>query len=306
MVKYSSNDILLIVKEGEFMIIGNINKLLVERKTDLGYALKEDDVEIFLHNNDCNQTETEIGSIVNAFLFFDHKGRLTATLETPLITIDDCDFVEVVDSLAFGVFVNIGTRKDILFSSDDLPLNRSLWPQKGDKVYAYLQNKRDKALVIKLATREDYLDIKVEAEPSVFGSKLQVRVLRMATEGVNVISDEGYLGFIHFSEYKEEPRMGELFEARVINVREDGEINLSLLLQKELAMTDDATTIIDYLEKNDGVLLLCDKSTPGEIDDVLEMSKAAFKRALGRLLKENKVEQDLAHKCVTLVEEDEN
>jgi predicted RNA-binding protein (virulence factor B family) len=287
------------------MIIGSINKLLVDRKTDLGYVLKEEDVEIFLHNNDCNQMEPEAGSIVNAFLFFDHKGRLTATLEHPLITTVDCDFVEIVDVMPFGVFVNIGIRKDILFSSDDLPLNRALWPQVGDQVYAYLQNKRNKALLVELASREDYEDIKVAAEPSIFGFKLQVRVLRIATEGVNVMSEEGYLGFIHYSEYKDEPRLGQLLEARVIKVKEDGEINLSLLLQKELAMTDDAQTILDYLLENDGVMLLYDKSSPEAIDDLLNMSKAAFKRALGRLLKENKVKQDVLHNCVTLIEEDE-
>jgi uncharacterized protein len=285
------------------MIIGNINKLLVERKTDIGYILKENDNEVFLHRNDTNYKEPEVGSTVNAFLFYDHKGRLAATLDVPFITTIDCDFVEVVDIVPYGVYVNIGIRKDVLLSSDDLPLNRTLWPKVGDQVYAYLQNDRNKALLIELAGREDFLDIKVDAEPSLFGKKLKVRVLKMGAEGVNVISEEGYLGFIHHTEYKEEPRLGQLIEARVIHVKDDGEINCSLLPQKELALEEDTAAIYEYLVKNDGVLPLCDKSDPDEISDLLNMSKAAFKRALGRLLRQNKVEQDLENKCVTLIEE---
>lgn len=289
------------------MRVGNINKLLVIRKTDIGYVLREpdhEDVDYFLHNNDCAGKDPEIGSLVNAFMFYDHKGRLAATLEMPLITTTDCDFVEVVDIVNYGVYVNIGIRKDVLLSKDDLPLNRELWPQVGDKVYAYLQTDRDKALLIDLGTREDFLDIKEEAPEDVLGKKLQATVIYMGPAGVNIITDENYLGFIHNSEYKEEPRLGETLEARVINVKADGEINLSLIPQKEIAIKDDTQAILDYLESNDGFMPLWDKSSPEEIEDVLNISKAAFKRAVGTLMKQGLIVQDKENKCITLKEEE--
>lgn len=286
------------------MKIGHINKFKVERKTNLGYILKDQDIEVFLHQNDCGGREPEIGSEVSAFVYFDHQGRVAATLDKPLITTVDCDFVKVVDVMPYGVFVDIGIRKDILLSADDLPLNKALWPKPGDEVYAYLKLQKKRALLIDLATREDFLDIKVPADPSVFGQKLNVRVIKIGAEGVNVISTEGYLGFIHHTEYREEPRLGALIEARVTYVRPDGEINLSLLPRKEMAMVEDQETIYQFLKQNDGVLPICDKSSPEEINALLNMSKASFKRALGGLLKKRLVKQDLENKCIVLIEED--
>lgn len=280
--------------------IGNMNRMVVERQSDLGYILKLEDEEVLLHHNDTAGVEVQIGSTVNAFLFYDHKGRVAATLQVPYITSVDCDFVKVVDVVGHGCYLDIGIRRDVLLSADDLPIDKSLWPQVGDEIYAYLKIDRDKALLIEMASKEDYIDIKVEAEPSLYGKKIQVRPIFVGAEGINVISTEGYLGFIHRTEYRDEPRLGQLVEARVIFVKDDGELNLSLIPQKEIALQDDAELIYAYLEEHEGVLHLTDKSTPEEINEKFNMSKAAFKRAVGHLLKDKKIEQDLDKREIRL------
>ncbi len=289
--------------EGEEMEAGKMINLKVDRESDLGYILSNGnrEEEILLHYNDCAGNTCQIGDEVNVFLYFDHKKRLSATLETPKITVFDCNWVKVVNVVSFGVFVDIGTKKDVLCSSDDLPLNKQIWPQVDDMLYAYLVNDNDKGFLLKLATREDFLEIKQDAPKDVYGNKLEVRVIRIGSEGINVISNEGYLGFIHHSEYKEERRLGSLVEGRVINVKLNNELNLSLIPQKEIAMIDDTELILNYINTHDGKMPLGDASSPDEIKSILDISKAAFKRAIGKLMRENKVVQNDDKKVTSIL-----
>ncbi|HEY8363966.1 MAG TPA: S1-like domain-containing RNA-binding protein [Haloplasmataceae bacterium] len=285
------------------MEAGKMSQLIVIRESDIGYILSNDNRtdEILLHYNDTAGRKLNIGDRVKVFLYIDHKKRKAATLETPKITVFDCDWVEVVDVVNFGIFVDIGIRKDILLSKDDLPLNKELWPQVGDLLYAYLENDNDKALLLKLANRNEFLDIAQKAPSDLYGKKVLARVVKIVHEGVNVFTTDNYLGFIHHSGYKKTPRLGSLIEARVINVKENGEINLSLIPQKEIALKDDSDTILDYLHNHFGKMPLGDASSPEEIKKVLGISKAAFKRALGKLMKERKVSQNQEKTITSLV-----
>ncbi|QVK18601.1 hypothetical protein KHQ81_02470 [Mycoplasmatota bacterium] len=284
------------------MEAGKMTQFTVERETDIGYILSDGhkENEIFLHYNDCDGRNLQDGEVVDAFLYFDHKNRIAATLQKPKITVFDCDWVEVVDVVYFGVYVNIGIRKDILLSSDDLPLDANLWPQIGDLLYANLYNDNDKGLLLELASKDDFLEIKVNAPSEIYGNKIQARVFNLGKHGVNVITNEGYLGFIHHSEYKEEPRLGGLVEGRIINVKANGEINLSLIPQKEIAINDDTELIMDYLNSNSGNMPLGDASSPDEIKSLLGISKSAFKRAMGKLIKDNKIIQNQEKKITSL------
>lgn len=282
------------------MEAGKVSKLRVLRQSDIGYILTDEISEVLLHFNDCTNQELNVNDVVETFIYFDHKGRRAATLQIPKITVFDCDWVEVVSVVNYGAFVNIGIRKDILLSVDDLPEDHSLWPKVGDKLYAYLLNDNDKGLLIKFAMKDDFLDIKVDAPKEVLGKKIKAKVYNIGKVGINVYTEEGYLGFIHENEFKEKIRLGEEIEGRVIDVKNNNEINMSLIPQKEIAITDDSELIINYLNDNDGKMPLCDKSTPEEIRDILNMSKSAFKRAVGKLLKEHKVTQNIDKREVYL------
>ena len=97
------------------MIIGNINKLEVVRKTDIGYMLGNKSEEVFLHANESKNKELKEGDIVDAFLYYDYKGRVAATLETPLIRLGMDAFLKVVEvKRDLGVFVDMGISKDLL------------------------------------------------------------------------------------------------------------------------------------------------------------------------------------------------
>lgn len=277
------------------MEAGKIYTLTVLRETEIGYILGDSKSidEVFLHRNDCGSIIPKVGEKYRAFLYYDHKKRLCATLLIPKITVFDCGFGEVKTVTNFGVFVDIGINKDILLSSDDLPKQKHLWPQAGDVVFGYLVNDNN-GLLFELGTRDDFEDFKKSAPKELKGNKIKGRVMRIVEEGVNIFTNEGYLGFIHKSQLKDPLRLGLEITGRVINVKDDGEINLSLLPQKELAIKDDKKLILDYLASHGGKMPLGDESTPEEITRVLNISKARFKRALGALLKEDKVYQAIS------------
>ena len=267
------------------ILIGDMNRLTVNRKTDIGYMLDSSDGEIFLHNNESMHMPLKAGDEVDAFLYFDQKGRLAATLKKPLITISRPGFLEVTDVLShLGVFLHMGIAKDILLSIDDLPLHKDLWPQKGDKLYVTIKVKGK--LVAKIASKQDV--ILKPGTPLEVKQKIEAYVQKIGKEGVNLLSEEGYPVFVHHSMIKETLRLGEKKEVRITFISEKGYTG-SLIEQKEVLLFDDANRILTHLIRYGDLNLTAD-SRPEEIEQTFQMSKKAFKRALGTLYRERKVD----------------
>ncbi|GAE94822.1 S1 RNA binding domain [Gracilibacillus boraciitolerans JCM 21714] len=269
--------------------IGTIQTLEVLRKIDTGYVLEDD---ILLHNNETD-TELEAEQSVKVFIYQDKKGQTVATTQLPAIQIDRYGWAEVVEVLPhLGAFVNIGTTKEILVSKDDLPLFENVWPMIGDKLYVSLGKDRKGRLLALPATEIVFERELFEPAPDdLLNANISGRIYDTDREGSACITEEGYRGFIHHTERKEEPRLGELVKGRVIDVKEDGSINISLRPLKKYSMGEDADMILARLEESNGVIPFSDKSDPEDIRDTFKISKAAFKRALGKLMKERKVEQ---------------
>ncbi|WP_226034793.1 CvfB family protein [Aquibacillus saliphilus] len=270
---------------------GTIETLSVLRKIDTGYVLTNGEDEVLLHISESNDDLKEKDDIT-VFLYQDKKGQLISTMTIPTVQFDAYDWAEVVEVVdKLGVFVNIGIKKEILVSNDDLPLFESVWPQVGDMLYVALDNDQKERLIAKPVTEDDFGGQWDQAPESLDKSPINGRVFHTNKEGSVIITEEGYRGFIHNSERKQEPRLGEWVNGRVIEVKADGTLNVSLLPLKQDSLVQDSQTIVNYLEKNEGMMHFSDKSDPTDIKNTFNISKAAFKRALGRLMKENKVEQ---------------
>lgn len=272
--------------------VGTVERLTVDRETPLGYMLSDGYLEdaVFLHRNEV-EGEISVDDKVEVFLYTDQKGRLSASMAIPM-GLEEHEWMEVVDVVPdLGVFINIGISKDALVPADDLPVFESIWPQVGDHLLCRLKTDRRGMLIGKLATQDVMLDRSVIAPKSLLNNNIQGTVYRLLKVGSYIVTNEGYVGFIHNSERKEEPRLGSVVEGRVIDVKEDGTINVSLLPRKQEAMTDDAETIMMYLQSRNGAMPYSDKSAPEDIAERFNMSKAAFKRALGKLMKDGKITQ---------------
>lgn len=275
------------------MIPGTKMTLTVSHDAPFGYFLTDGEQEILLHHNDMTCEELTENEEIEVFLYQDRQGRLAATMELPTITIHTFGWTEVEEvKQGAGVFVNIGIDKGMLLSKDDLPPLERVWPQVGDEVYCSLEIGKNGRLFVKLAKEADFDEIANRADAAMFNKNIIGRIYRTLYAGSFIFTDDGYLGFIHESERKEEPRIGEKVTGRVIDIKEDGTINVSLLPRKHEAMGEDAEKVLAYMGTRNGAMPYWDKSQPEDIEARFGMSKGAFKRALGMLMKAGKVYQE--------------
>lgn len=265
--------------------IGEINQLTVVRKTDIGYMLDNEPELVFLHNNDTNHQILNPKDVVSAFIYFDNKGRIAATLKKPLITINRPSFLEVTAvNPSLGVFLDMGINKELLLSKDDLPLNINLWPQKGDTLFVSLKLKG--RLVAKFG---DLSDPSLNpSEPLVLKQTVEAIVQKIGKQGINLITKQGHVIFVHESLIKEEVRYGEVVNVKITYISEKG-YSGSLGAQKEVQMHEDARNILSYIIRH-GSMNLDSNSSSEEIYETFKLSKKAFKRALGTLYKQRKID----------------
>jgi uncharacterized protein len=272
---------------------GLVYTLKVVRKTDLGFVLKLDEEnEVLLHRSEALQTHEE-GNEVEVFLYQDHEGRLAATETLPKVRLDSLAWLDVAGvNHKLGVFLSIGIKKDVLLSKDDLPQSWEEWPQIGDAIYSGLKLDKKGRLFADLATEEEMVEQAVSATSEVFNKQTSGHVYKLNEAGVLLFTEDQYIGFIHHDELTVKPRLGQKLDARITFVRDDGRVNMSMRPRKEQAYTEDSERIYQYLRANKGQMPLTDKSSPEEIKETLGMSKAAFKRAIGKLLKEEQIIQE--------------
>lgn len=273
-------------------LIGQTATLTVARKAAFGYFLTDGNDDVLLHFNQAKQ-ELEEGDEVEVFLFVDSEGRVSASTNIPEIAVGHYGWVKVTDTNPrIGVFLNIGLPKDILLGIDDLPVHKSVWPTIGDLVYITLKLSSNNLLYAKLATDPIIESISVKATRQDFNKNVQGHIYRTAKVGSWIYTIEGFKGFIHESQRGQEPRLGEKVEGRIIDVKEDGTVNVSLLARKAESQDIDSERIYEYLLSRNGAMPYSDKSMPEDIQERFNLSKGAFKRALGKLMKEGKAYQE--------------
>lgn len=233
-----------------------------------------------------------IGQTVRVFLYHDSEGRLASTMTIPTVSFDEYEWFEVTGvRYNTGVFVNIGIQKDVLVSMDDLPENRSYWPQTGDQLCIRLKYDQKGRL---LGDPAPYAFLNLLARPSKEewnNQDVQAIVVNKREVGVNVWVEGESLGFLHEAEMTRWPRLGEQLTVRVTQVKQDGTVLVSMKPRAYEAIDGDAASILSYIEERGGQMPYGDKTSPDIIDREFGMSKAAFKRALGKLLKEKQVEK---------------
>ncbi|MDQ0876997.1 putative RNA-binding protein (virulence factor B family) [Paenibacillus sp. V4I3] len=240
------------------------------------------------------------GDHVEAFLFHDTQDRLMATMKRPLLLMGEVGLLEVVDiHPRFGYFLEMGLGRNLLLPYRHVPELEELRPQVGDKVFATLAHDRQERLIAKLALEEDLAPLCVRAPSSWNNQWVKARVYRPLQIGTFVICEAGVLGYgviglIAAPERTRLLRVGELVEVRVAFVREeDGRVNLSMRLRKEKGMDEDSERILSVLQERPGnAMPFSDKTSADVIKDRFGLSKAAFKRALGKLMKDGLIYQE--------------
>ena len=237
----------------------------------------------------------KVGGVVSGFAYENEKHNLQITKNIPDVRLGHFAWGTVTDIRRdLGVFVNIGLpNKDVVVSLDELPTIKELWPQRGDKLMITLRIDKKDRLWGELASADILQAVRIPAKADMKNKQVKATVYRLKMVGTLVITPDYNFGFIHPDERQREPRLGEEVDARVIGVRDDGVLNLSLRPRAYEAISDDAAMLLTLLQRSSTKSLPCtDKSDPKQIKKYFGMSKSQFKRAVGNLYKQRKITQN--------------
>lgn len=265
--------------------VGMIQKAYVNRFSDFGAFLSDEkngEQEILLPNKFVPK-EIALDDELSVFIYRDSEQRLTATTQTPLLTLGQIGFLEVVGGIQTGFFLNMGLDKDLF-----MPYNETKGiPQKGRKVLVQVYLDRNDQLC---ATMKIFNHLK-DATHLKVGEHVKGTIYEVKSEmGAFFAVEDQYHGLIPKHELYKEVKEGAKLEARITKVREDGKVNLSIREKSSVQIMDDVDLVYKVLTEAGGVLYLNDESDPEDIKRKLNLSKRAYKRAVGRLLKEGKIQ----------------
>lgn len=264
--------------------IGMMQKLSVIREVEQGVYLNElnGHEQVLLPKAQIPEG-TKIGDVLEVFVYRDSEDRKIATVKMPRIRLGELAPLKVVSVNRIGAFLDWGLERDLF-----LPFKQQIGRiHKGEvHLVGMYKDKSDRLC----ATMKVYELLEVHAPYEVNDMVNGVIYSIKEAYGAFVAVDNKYHGMIPIKELYGTYKIGENLSLRVKNIRPDGKLELSLRKTTHLQMEDDAQKIMNELEKYQGKLLLHDKSTPEDIKKALNMSKAAFKRAIGRLMKEGALE----------------
>ena len=272
----------------EKMRLGCTQTLAVVKKTDFGLYLtdiekkdnKNRDVseEILLPKNQVTP-DMNLGSEIEVFIYKDSEDRLIATRMEPFIKLGEIKKLKVKEVTKIGAFLDWGLPKDLF-----LPFKEQIYDIKsGDEILVTMYVDLSERLC---ATMDLYSRLSLlppyRKDDMVKGTVYQIN----EQFGAYVAVDNKYSALVPRKELHRELKAGDEIEARVLEVKEDGKLDLSLRQKFYVQMDADSELILEKLKTAGGSLPYQDKSDAEEIKKEFNMSKAAFKRAIGRLYKE--------------------
>ena len=271
---------------------GDVVTLKVVRLGEMGAFLDggtgNTDDDILLHK--LQQTaEVKEGDAVKVYLYLDPSKRLTASMKLPKMREGQLGYVRVISVTRDGGFVDIGAERGVFLPYSQMRGHVS----EGQLVWVKLYRDKSGRQAVTMRVEEDMQRAAKPAEGLKVGDKVTGTIYNILPEGFFIFTTQRFIAFLHRSEVPGgRLDFGQQITGRVTFLREDGRINISMRLQKENALVADAEDIYAYLVKRNGSMPYCD-STPLEIiKQKFGISKAAFKRALGHLMKEGKVRQE--------------
>lgn len=271
---------------------GDVVELKVVRANESGAFLDggtgNTSDDILLHK--LQQTEeVKIGDVVKVYLYLDPSKRLTASMKLPKMREGQLGYVKVLSVTRDGGFVDIGAERGVF-----LPYSQMRGHVNPDQmVWVKLYRDKTGRPAVTMRVEEDMQRAAKPANEVKVGTKVTGTIYNILPEGFFLFTKERYIAFLHRSEVPGgRLDFGQEITARVAFVREDGRLNVSMREQKETALVTDAETIYAYLVQRKGRMPYSDTTPADIIKQKFDLSKAAFKRALGHLMKEGKIRQD--------------
>lgn len=267
------------------MKLGEFQELYYRKKVDFGVYLAEDMASENYVLLPAKQVPSDVqqGEKIRVFLYKDSKDRLIATTNEPRLTLGGYAPLKVSEVGRIGAFLDWGLEKDLF-----LPYREMIGRvEEGDEILVTLYIDKSKRLC---ASMRGLYDLLSKESPYQKGETVSGRVYEFSDNfGTFVAVDDKYSARIPNSEDHSFLRIGDMIDAKITGVKPDGKLDLTLREKAYIQMDADSEKLLQILDSYAGVLPFTEKASPEVIKRETGLSKAAFKRAVGRLYKERKI-----------------
>lgn len=264
--------------------LGIRQDLSVIKQTDFGIYLGElgKSEKVLLPKKQVPEN-VQIGDKINVFVYRDSEDRLIATINNPKLCLNQITNLVVREVTNIGAFLDWGLEKDLFLPFKEQ--TKEVHPGEQYAVALYIDKSNRLCATMKIY---DYLreDSPFQKNDIITGIVYELHEVY----GAFIAVENKYHGIIPYNEIFEPLQIGDKIEARVTNVREDGKLNLSIRKQAYLQLDEDAERVLQVINKYHGILPFTDKTVnPERVKKEFKLSKNAFKRAIGKLLKEKRI-----------------
>lgn len=263
--------------------IGDYNTLRVVKSVDFGLYLEGDDGQEILLPSRYVPDGVQPDDMLRVFIYNDSEDRLIATTETPYVRVGEFAYLQVSQVNDTGVFIDWGLSKDLLlpFSQQKMQMRRG-----GIYlVYVYLDDASHR--VVASAKVDRFLgNVLPDYAP---GQEVECLVTGATEIGYSVIVENRHRGMIYRNETFRNIEVEETLRAHVLRIRPDGKIDLRLGGQAHDRVASLSDSIMATLRAAGGHIALCDNSSPDDIRAMFACSKKDFKKALGTLYRERRI-----------------
>jgi predicted RNA-binding protein (virulence factor B family) len=301
----------VLLKKSVLMInIGKINTLRVVAEYPFGYALaalnaNENEFERGTENEGAAVVDSEAHTLgidetvtlpldevetplatnaeIDVFVATNQRGEPYATVKKPLIQVGEVKILKAVSATNFGAFFDWGLDNDLLVPDDYQaePVSAGM----KYVVYTFFDNKTQRILG---ATKLHYFLQESNAYLNE-GDDVECLIYAKTDLGFKVVINEKNLGLIFHSDAFKPLKVGQATSGVIKTIREDGKIDVVLQRIDKDARSELQQAILDDLDAHGGISTLTDKSAPEDIYTHFNVSKAAYKKALGALYKQKKI-----------------
>ncbi|MCB9195270.1 MAG: GntR family transcriptional regulator [Flavobacteriales bacterium] len=263
--------------------IGEFNTLRAKRSTQHGWYLTCTEDEEVLLPQKYVPSDFKTNDLLEVFVYTDSEDRIVATTEVPYAIVGEFSYLEVKDVTKVGAFMDWGLEKDLLVPFREQKKTLEI----GNKavVYVYLDEQTGR---IAASCKIDQFFEPLDEEYKV-GEEVELLVYRKTDLGFEAIIDDHALGLLYNSEIHQKIKVGDRIDGFIANKREDGKIDLRLQKTGLEHLDEVSKQILAGLVEAGGFLPLHDGSSPEEIKKSLQISKKAFKKAIGILYKQRMI-----------------
>ena len=264
--------------------LGEYNTLTILRHTEPGLFLGDDeDNEILLPNRYVPEA-FDIGDTIVVFAYLDNEERPVTTTDKPYIIKGDFALLRCNQVNKYGAFLDWGLVKELFcpFKEQAFKMKAGGWYL----VHCYLDEETQRLVASSKTNR--FLDNR-ELTVSQF-DEVDLIVSHPSEIGMNVIVNKKHLGLVYMDNIFRDIHVGDRLKGIIKKIRKDNKLDISLSQIGYRNIEPNAEAILNILNDNSGFLPLHDKSSPEDIKEQLQMSKKSFKKAIGALYKERKID----------------